>query len=359
MRIAYISDAIYPYNKGGKEKRLFEISTRLAKKGHEVHIFGMNWWGGKNKIENKVFLHGISPLYPLYTKQGKRSISQALKFSLNLFKFVFVKKQFDIVDCDHMPHLSIFPIRLATWLRKEKMFITWHEIWGKYWFNYLKIKGLFGYIVELITMNISRNNICVSNKTHAHFNKLSLFGSHKLSNGINNELISKIKPSLRKYDIIFAGRLIKEKNVDLIIDAVGKKYKVGIIGDGPELKRLKKNAPPNVEFLGFLNDIEKVYSLMKSAKVFAFPSLREGFGISVIEANACGCPVVVVSAPNNASQDLIEAGVNGYTSKNDPRDYLNKINKAQKKIKRKECIETAQKYSWGSLIDQIEEVYRK
>ena len=53
---------------------------------------------------------------------------------------------------------------------------------------------------------------------------------------------------------------------------------------------------------------EDVYSLMKSSKVFVLPSTREGFGISVIEANACGIPVITVRHENNASKDLIQVG---------------------------------------------------
>ena len=40
MKVAYIQDAVYPWSKGGGEKRLFEIAKRMAEKGNEVHIFG-------------------------------------------------------------------------------------------------------------------------------------------------------------------------------------------------------------------------------------------------------------------------------------------------------------------------------
>src|SRR6185369_842907 len=104
MKIAIVSDAIYPYNKGGKEKRIFEISTRLVKKGHTVTIYTMHWWKGKEitRVENGVRLHGISPLYPLYSEE-RRSIRQAVLFALFCFKLI--NKDFDVIDADHMPHL--------------------------------------------------------------------------------------------------------------------------------------------------------------------------------------------------------------------------------------------------------------
>jgi hypothetical protein len=43
VKIAYVYDVVYPYVVGGVEKRIWEIATRIARKGHEVHIFGMKY----------------------------------------------------------------------------------------------------------------------------------------------------------------------------------------------------------------------------------------------------------------------------------------------------------------------------
>jgi dolichol-phosphate hexosyltransferase len=87
MNIVFVSDAIYPYNKGGKEKRLYELSTRLAKLGHDVHIYTMHWWSGteNTRVENGVTLHAISKKYEMY-KRDRRSISEGVLFALNCFK---------------------------------------------------------------------------------------------------------------------------------------------------------------------------------------------------------------------------------------------------------------------------------
>jgi len=50
---------------------------------------------------------------------------------------------------------------------------------------------------------------------------------------------------------------------------------------------------------------------MKASKVFVLPSIREGFSITVVEANAAGLPVITTSHPDNAARDLIRHGVNG------------------------------------------------
>lgn len=115
MKIAIVSDAIYPYNKGGKEKRNYEVSTRLAKRGHDVTVYCMKWWEGPNtRIEEGVQIKAISPYFPLYAGE-RRSIKQALLFSLNCFKLV--KEDFDILDVDGIPHLVLFSTKLVALLR--------------------------------------------------------------------------------------------------------------------------------------------------------------------------------------------------------------------------------------------------
>jgi len=56
MKIAFVSDAIYPYNKGGKEKRIYEISTCLAKRGHKYEIYVDITKGKKRMIDKNSVL---------------------------------------------------------------------------------------------------------------------------------------------------------------------------------------------------------------------------------------------------------------------------------------------------------------
>ena len=60
-----------------------------------------------------------------------------------------------------------------------------------------------------------------------------------------------------------------------------------------------------------MENYDDLIGYMKSSKVFVLPSTREGFGIVVIEANACGFPVVVVNHKMNAATDLVVDGING------------------------------------------------
>ena len=68
----------------------------------------------------------------------------------------------------------------------------------------------------------------------------------------------------------------------------------------------------DVDFLGRLESQESVFALIKSATVFALPTTREGFGIAVAEALACGTQVVTTDHDDNQARHLVEDGVTGY-----------------------------------------------
>lgn len=84
------------------------------------------------------------------------------------------------------------------------------------------------------------------------------------------------------------GRVAVEKNIDafLRLDLPGSKW---VAGDGPALARLKSEFP-EVRFTGVLNQTE-LASLYNAADVFVFPSRTDTFGLVLLEAMACGCPV--------------------------------------------------------------------
>ena len=374
MKIALVYDVIYPYIKGGGQKRFYEIGKRLAKKGHQVHHYGMKLWGEDEVIKKHgMHYHGICKHIPIYEKNGKRSIKEAIYFGFSCLKLL--KEDFDIIDCCHFPYFSLFFCKLSSIIKRKLLFSTWHEVWGKkYWYEYIGGKGYFGYLIERSAALMPAKIISVSERTTYKLkNELSSKKQiYTVSNGIDFDLITKIKPAKEKFDIIFAGRLVSYKNVDVLIKSIKliKRQNPGIksliIGDGPEKKKLKGltrklDLEKNIKFLSFLKSNEDVYALMKSSKVFILPSTREGFGIVVIEANACGIPVITIDHKDNAAGDLIEEGRNGFICRLDEEEVSKIIirilkNSSGLKMK-KACMDLAKKYDWDNIVDKIEEVY--
>ena len=376
MKITLVYDAIYPYIKGGGEKRFYEIGKRLAKKGHQVHLYGMKLWEGANVIkQNEMYLHGICKTKKLYTKEGRRSILQAIYFGFHSMKLI--KEDFDVIDCCGFPYFSLFSCKLIVLIKRKKLFSTWHEVWGKnYWYKYIGWKGYLGYIIEKLAVLMPDKIISVSKHT-THKLKKELNSKKRIytvPNGIEFDLITKIKSAKEESDVIFVGRLTSHKNVDIFIKAIklikekNLEIKSLIIGDGPEKKTLealtqKLNLKKNIKFLGFLENNDDVYALMKSSKVFVLPSTREGFGIVVIEANACGIPVITINHKDNAARDLIEEGKNGFVCQLNEEEIAKRIiriliNSSGLNMK-KACMDLAKKYDWDKIVDEIEGIYLK
>lgn len=89
-----------------------------------------------------------------------------------------------------------------------------------------------------------------------------------------------------------ASRLVPYKKVELIVQAFSTmpNRRLIVIGDGPDFKKIQKNAPPNVKMLGYQPHKVLLEHLQK-AKAFIFAA-EEDFGISPLEAQACGTPVI-------------------------------------------------------------------
>ncbi len=91
---------------------------------------------------------------------------------------------------------------------------------------------------------------------------------------------------------VAAGRFVPFKRLDIAVDAFTKMpgKRLIVLGDGPEMQKLRAKAGDNIEFPGFQGP-EAVSDYLSRAKAFIFPS-EEDFGIVPLEAQACGTPVI-------------------------------------------------------------------
>jgi glycosyltransferase involved in cell wall biosynthesis len=339
MKIAIVYDMIYPFSVGGAEVRNYEIAKRLAKK-HEVHLFGVKLWKGKDIIERGgVRIHGICRYRQKYTFGGKRLIIEPMIFSYKLLKSL-LKEKFDVVDSTSFPYFHCFTCKLYSLARNVPLVISWHEVWKDYWYEYLGKKGFFGKVVEKMVSKLTKNVVAVSSRTRK---KLIELGVNKrmiksVYNGVDLNVINSVKKSSERSDIIYVGRLMEHKGIDKLIRAISvvkkkkPEVKAIIIGEGPEKRKLIKlsksmGLEENIKFIDFLPEREDVYSYMKSSKIFALPSILEGFSIVTIEANACKTPVLTVRHENNATTDLIVNGKNGIVVENDYEEIAKGLSK--------------------------------
>jgi glycosyltransferase involved in cell wall biosynthesis len=117
-------------------------------------------------------------------------------------------------------------------------------------------------------------------------------------------------PGDRKEDFyLTVSRLEAYKRVDLLVEAFAAipERRLVVIGDGPEMKRLRSAAPRNVSFPGRLATPD-VRKYMQRARAFLFAGI-EDFGIVMAEAQACGTPVIAFE--DGGAVDIVRAGVTG------------------------------------------------
>ena len=194
-----------------------------------------------------------------------------------------------------------------------------------------------------------------------------------VENWVDNEEIENIEVLKKNSDIVYAGRFMKHKNVDTIVRSIFilknqfPDIRAVLIGEGPEKEKIKHlikelNLEKAIELKDFMLK-EKVYQFMKSSKVFILPSVIEGFGIIVIEANACGLPVITVRHKRNASADLINDYQNGFVCKLSPDEIAEKTailleNENLRKKMSLTSIEKSKNYDIDFFTRKIENIYK-
>ncbi len=112
----------------------------------------------------------------------------------------------------------------------------------------------------------------------------------------------------KRIGFVIAGRQTMYKRFDLAVEVCSKlNLPLKVVGDGPEHKTLRSIAGPNVEFFTNVSDTEMVHHF-QTAEAFLFPGL-EDFGITPVEAMACGTPVLAYKA--GGALDYVVPGLSG------------------------------------------------
>jgi len=114
----------------------------------------------------------------------------------------------------------------------------------------------------------------------------------------------------------------------------------------------------NVEFAGF-QDYGSLIGKIKASKVFVLPSSREGFGMVVIEAFACGIPVITVKEKYNAAQGLVDDGLDGFVVTLEEKEIAQAVGKIIKdaqcrKNMSKAAFQRSKDYDWNEALSKLE-----
>lgn len=164
-----------------------------------------------------------------------------------------------------------------------------------------------------------------------------------------------------KQYVIWTGRISHEKNLPYILKMfAGLPYKLVVVGKGPLLNTLKRIAPKNVIFTGFVDD-ETLKVLLFSARCFVIASRFETFSLAALEAMAHRVPVVAYA--EGGYNEFIEHGFNGFRfrSLEEAREYVTRIFKDEELYEElsRNAYETALRYHPDRIIPVHIALYEK
>ena len=157
-----------------------------------------------------------------------------------------------------------------------------------------------------------------------------------------------------------ASRMVPYKKVDLIVEAFSQTDKrLLVIGDGPDMAKIKSKASKNVELLGFASD-ETMADLMGRAKAFVFAA-EEDFGITPVEAQACGTPVICFG--RGGTRETVRDGESGlYFMEQNAKELLAAVAKFEQNYDKFEPVkirENSLKFSRARFEAEIKSYVEK
>lgn len=294
MKIAMVGQ--FPPHVGGVGVHIHTLSKELVKQGHEVYVItyphkNIQDIDGIHVIGTKgLNIPGVRGL--MFKKNAKKALENLLK-----------KEDIDIIHGHYLFPAGAAAVEVGN-AHGIKTYVTAH---GSDMFEVYKKQPLMRSTIKnvlkradcvLAVSNALRHEIIatgvtgISEKTRLSWNSVDV---DKFSTEENNSF-KKENNLLDKPIVMFVGNLIKRKNVESLLEAkkiANSDYYLVIVGDGPLFKKLNKKVEDenirDVIFAGSRNDVENV---IPSCDVLILPSFSESFGLVLIEALACGKPVI-------------------------------------------------------------------
>lgn len=341
---------------GGAEVYIHELAKRWVANGHKVTVFcGNDGKSSRNEVIDGVQVVRRGGFYTVYL----------WAFLYYILRF---RGLFDLV----VESMNGVPFFTPLYARAPKFLIVHHIHQGVFRSHLsFPLAQIALFIESKLTPLLYRNQklVTVSESSREDIIKLKLGSKENIEiifNGINHSVYRRL-PKTKYPSFIYMGRMKPYKNIDIAIRAFARIVRkhptaiLTIVGDGESLGGLKDltsrlHLKQSVKFLGRVTENKKVVYLAKSW-VALQPSSFEGWGITVLEANVCGTPVI---ASNVAG--LRDSVVDGKTGLLVPVKDAKLFAKAmldliKEREYRKELSDEAykwsQKFSWEKSADRF------
>ena len=403
MRILVISSLYPPYFKGGYEIMCKLVNDKLMQRGHTIRVLTSDFKLNKKKIEKEV--------YRIFDYNFGKRTSFLKNLKLEIKNNWILKKQIrnfkpDIISIWHpiflfrtiLTHLHSLGIPIIYNLG-DHWLIPWYYSKGdEGWFGYfefgrsriknlikLALKKIMSFLVPTEWKPLDLKNIWfVSKSLKKQYLEagLPVSSGQVIYNGLELEKFPLI-PQKRDENILrllWLGRIVDYKGTHKAIEAMAilinklgiRNVKLVIAGESDNdkyfsfLKSLveKHNVGNNVFFIGELSRDEVIEKYLES-DIFLFTSIyKEPFGLTWLEACACGVPVV--AAKRGAIEEIFIDGENGITYEPENSDALALgIKKLiddrflYRKIQKNAIKIVKEKFNIEEMVDKIENLYQE
>jgi len=368
MRIGLISFHSF-FQPGGVKRHVFGLHKELQRRGIYSKIIAPRRKRSEDYGKNVILLGTSFPI------PFSGAISDfAINFNPLAVERTLEKEKFDILHFHNFGLPSTLQILASPATSETLNILTFHaNIKGS---KFLKRFPFFLKFAERIAQWKFDGIIGVAPLNLEPFKKYS-GPKIVIPNGIDLEKFNPHLPKIRKFlddkiNILFLGRIEERKGLIYLLKAyeiLTKKFsnlRLIIVGEGPLRNDLenwvKINKLTNVIFEGEISE-SKVLSYYSTCDIFCSPAIfGESFGLVLVEAMACGKPVVAFA--NEGYQQVLKGKGAKFLAK--PRDYKTLAKKLEILIKnpklRKEMGEwgqtEAQKYSWPQIAEKVLNFYR-
>ncbi len=381
LRWLFFYDCIYPESLGGVEHRNYELARELGRLGHEVVLSG--WAEAPGEPHPNVRVQPVAKASRRYLARGRRSGLDALTLASQVHRIPL--DGIDIVETANIPYLHLPFLAQRCRGRRIPLLVTWHEHWGRYWREHRPPRrfgpGMWRFyaLCERLSLRFGTQAVAVSKLTADRVARVRGEAVEVVPNGIPFERIRDLaaEPDPTAPPLVYAGRLIPEKRIDLLIDATarlaatetGRRLAsergalLRIIGGGPAEDDLRAHIERErlagiVDFAGRLPENEDVWRAVAGADLAVQPSAREGFGLFPLEAMAAGVPVVHCASPNSAVPELVRDGREGWASAADAGELARLLERllgapAEVAAASRAGLKRAAGYDWRQVANRV------
>lgn len=368
MNICVITSAKFPPEEG-IGNYIYNMSKEFIRKGHNVTVITR---GGFHRTHKEIFedieLYRVPflPLYPLHVQFHGIFVKKLIRTLESNFDILHFHTPLPPIIKSYLPTITTVHTPMKTDTGRVELINPFSVA--------VKLQGKVSYLIERKLFGISDKVTSVATSVSKELAEYGLNPKdvEVIGNGVDENLFCPVKNKGDERYILYTGRLSYRKGLFDFIECgieVCEKHpdiKFKLTGKGPLLDKLKSIVADSgykdrFEFLGYV-DKSRLIELYQNATIFVLPSHYEGLPTTLLEAMACGQPVVATAVSGNL--DVIESGKNGILvpikSPDKMADAISRLldnegRMVELGLAARRTIE--QRFTWDAISDRILQCY--